>query len=171
MQSIAYQVHRTRERMRLRLPDRRHDEAFFAELCEQLTALPGIVEVSGNPSTAGLLIRLDPTQAQDPRLAIAATGRLQIVDGPPPLSPGLNAVRRAADRIDRSLEEQTGGSADLRTLAVLLLIVLAMGQVLRGQLLAPAASLLWYAFELLRFIPTIPEEPEPRQRPAAQHLP
>ncbi|MCF8015316.1 MAG: hypothetical protein K9L65_06375, partial [Chromatiaceae bacterium] len=99
--------------------------------------------------------------------AIAATGRLQIVDGPPPPSPGLNALRRAADRIDRSLEEQTGGSADLRTLAVLLLIVLAMGQVLRGQLLAPTASLLWYAFELLRFVPTIPEEPEPRQRPAA----
>lgn len=170
MPSLAYQVHRTRERIRLRLPDRRHDTAFFAELCERLSALPGVVEVSGNPLSAGLLVRFHPTQAHALRAAIAATGRLQIVDGPPPLSPGLNALRRAADRIDRSLEEQSGGSADLRTLAVLLLILLAAGQALRGQLLAPAASLLWYAFELLRFVPPAPEPNDPPPQPGHSSL-
>lgn len=160
MPTIAYQVHRTAERLRLRVPDRRHDAAFFSGLGERLSALPGIVEVSGNPVSAGLLIRLDPTHEQDPVPAIEAAGLIQIVAGPPPLSPALTAFRRATQRIDRDLEERTGGSADLRTLAFVLLLALALRQALRGQLLAPAASLLWYAFELLRFVPAAPEQPD-----------
>jgi hypothetical protein len=162
MPTIAYQVHRTAERLRLRVPDRRHDSAFFAELSDRLSRLPGVIEVSGNPVSAGVLIRLDPTRdptrEQDPIPAIEAAGLIRVIGGPPPLSPGLTALRRAAMRIDRELEEQTGGSADLRMVAFLLLVALALGQALRGQLLAPAASLLWYAYELLRFVPPAPDE-------------
>jgi hypothetical protein len=93
----------------------------------------------------------------DPVAIIRATGQLQIVDAPPPLSPTLTGVRRTADRLDQALEGLTGGLGDLRTLAFALLIILAVRQTARGQLMAPAASLLWYAFELVRFARPAPD--------------
>ena len=38
-----------------------------------------------------------------------------------------------------------------------LLVILAVRQTARGQFAAPAASLLWYAFELMRFARPDPE--------------
>lgn len=53
----------------------------------------------------------------------------------------------------------TGGRGDLRGLIFSLLLLLALAQAARGQVLAPAASLLWYAFDLVRFA-----RPSPRGR-------
>jgi hypothetical protein len=156
--TAAHLVHRARGRVRLRIPGRRHDASWLADLEGRLRDLPGITEVSANPSTAGVLILFDPAAVPDPIPRIEATGLLQVI-APPPLSPTLAGLSRVAARLDDSLGERSGGSVDLRTLSVISLLVLAMYQAMRGRLLAPAISLLWYAFELLRFIPPDADAP------------
>jgi hypothetical protein len=157
MTVIAYPVHRARGRLRLRIPTRRHDSGFFGRLVEQLSDLRGVVQVTADPVTAGVLIRLDPTDAADPVETIERSGLLRLVEMAPTLSPALNGVRRIVERIDQSLADATRGAGDLRTLTVLLLLILAVRQTTRGQLLAPATSLLWFAYELMRFARPAPD--------------
>jgi hypothetical protein len=156
--TAAHLVHRAQGRVRLRIPERRHDASWLADLEDRLRDLPGITEVSANPRTAGVLVLFDPAAVPDPIPRIEATGLLQVV-APPPLSPTLAGLRRVAARLDDSLGERSGGSVDLRTLSVISLLVLALYQAMRGRLLAPAVSLLWYAFELLRFMPPDADAP------------
>lgn len=157
MPPLAHAVHRTRGRLRLRIPGRRYDAPYFAALTGRLAALPGVRAVSANPETAGVLLRLDPDAGMDPLAMIQGSGLLQVIDAPPSLSPALTGIRRTADRLDRTLEGLTGGLGDLRTLAFAALVILAVRQTARGQFAAPAASLLWYAFELMRFARPDPE--------------
>ena len=163
MAPVAQVVHRARGRLRLRVPGRRHDEGFFAGLSGRLAVLPGVIGVSANPATAGLLLLLDPASDHDPVSAIAAAGLLEVVEQGPVLSPALSGLRRASDRLDLGLAEATGGIADLRTLTFVLLLALALHQAARGQLLVPAASLLWYAFDLIRFARPTDLDPHLRQ--------
>lgn len=151
MAPLAYEVHRTRERLRLRIPERRHDERYFAALGQRLSDLPGIREVNVNAQTAGVLVRMDPEPGSDPVAGIRASGLFRIAAQPPILSPTLTGMRRTVERMDQTLAGLTGGLGDVRSLAFVLLVILALSQAARGQLLAPAASLLWYAFDLVRF--------------------
>lgn len=54
-------AHRTAGRLRLKVPGRRHDAAFFADLERELVAQPGIVSVQANPMTASILVVHDGT--------------------------------------------------------------------------------------------------------------
>jgi hypothetical protein len=59
------------------------------------------------------------------------------------------SVARKAQRLDGVLRRVTGGQLDVRALAFLALAGGALYQLLRGQILAPAATLGWYAAALL----------------------
>lgn len=157
MSTVAHAVHRTPARLRLRVPARRYDEPYFSALTQRLAELPGVVEAIATPHTAGVLLRLEPGSGTDPVAAIEGAGLLRIVESTRPLSPTLTGMRRAAERIDETLAGLTAGVADLRSLTFALLLGLGLIQAARGQLMAPGLSLLWYAFELIRFTPPDPD--------------
>jgi hypothetical protein len=52
----AYVVHRTLSRMRVRIPGRRHDHAYFKQLRQRLIGSVGVIAVEVNPLTASVLI-------------------------------------------------------------------------------------------------------------------
>ena len=54
--SQAYVVHRTASRMRLRIPGRRLDQAYFERLKQRLIRSLGVMAVEINPLTASVLI-------------------------------------------------------------------------------------------------------------------
>jgi hypothetical protein len=54
---LAYIVHRTPTRVRIRIPSRRNDADFLAFLSRQLRAVEGIASVEGNASTASVVIK------------------------------------------------------------------------------------------------------------------
>jgi hypothetical protein len=56
----AHIVHRTANRLRIRIPGRRLDEAFFRELKTKLAGCPGVVAVVANPLTGSVLIEHGP---------------------------------------------------------------------------------------------------------------
>jgi hypothetical protein len=55
-QTRAFVVHRTPTRIRIKIPQRQRQQAFFAALERVLIEHPGVVRVHSNPLTAGVII-------------------------------------------------------------------------------------------------------------------
>ncbi len=151
MAELAWIVHRLPGRLRLRFPGYKQDVAFFAGLVEDIGGLPGVYAVRANPMTASLLIELDESRAQTGRLHDWFADRnIELQTGePPPVAAGP-AIREGLERLDHYVGLASRQATDLRSLGVLFFSSLALLQVARGQVLAPASSLLWYALDLLR---------------------
>jgi hypothetical protein len=158
MRPELYIAHQTDGRTRLRLAqratgDRRREQLIALKtLAEELTeALPdpyGLLRTDARPETGSLIVDHPGLQGE------ALLRALEALDCPPverpdsPARPGLSPLLSGIGVVDRSIRDSSSGSADLRTLIFVLLLGLAIAQLLRGQVMAPAASLLWYAFDL-----------------------
>ena len=141
-------AHCTRQRVRLRIPSRRNDKAFFTRVVAGLRTCSTVSELRVNPATAGVLL-IDPRG-----VALEAVREHALSHGlfalPDTARPGITeSVLRGARWFDRGLRDVSGGDLDLRGLAFLALAGTALIQLARGQVLAPAATLGWYAAALL----------------------
>jgi len=124
----AYISHRTEGRLRLRVPDRRRDVAFFDGLRKGLAACPGIGKIDVNPLTTGVLItHFCPVEKLTGFIADQQLLQLDAVPGLPErrgfLNPGEDIMRMLPPA----------------------LVVLGATQVVRGNVLGPAAGLFWMA--------------------------
>jgi hypothetical protein len=153
MSDQAWIVHQTAGRLRLRLPQRRKDPAYLEALAAAATELPGIVAAQANPVTGSLLLLYEEGEADsfaDALDRLVDAHDIVLGFGAPPLPPVRPALERGLAGIDSYLVHLSQQSTDLRSLGVLLLLALSLVQLGRGQVLAPATSLLWYALDLLR---------------------
>ena len=142
-------VHELPGRLRLRIPDKRKDAVFFNELKANALALDGIEQVFSDPLTGSLLIRhlLNSDEIRNlfrNRLNLTLEA---VVPARP--SSALAPLSTTVSIMDQGLRRATGGVTDLRVLIFLLLVALAIRQILRGQVMVPAAALLWNAFVLV----------------------
>lgn len=144
----AYVVHSLPGRTRFRIPERRHDQAFFSELAKHLAALKGVTKVESNPMTASVLLHHDGEIGD---LLAQALGSplptmVEIASSAPPVA---RRIRVEIAEVDGTIRRFSNGEFDLSTLSAVGLLTLAGIQVLRGQQPITAVSLLWYASELL----------------------
>jgi hypothetical protein len=146
----AHVSHVTGGRVRFRIPARRLDEAYFAALKQQVGEWPGITQVDVNPLTASVLVFF--TEGTDALARAAQSDLFELAEAPPAPSPVPIAVtaRRRLEQADIRLREMSGGSTDVRSLAVVGLVAAGASQLLRGNVAAPAVTLLWYATDALR---------------------
>jgi hypothetical protein len=128
---VAYVAHASMARVRIRVPSRRHDTAYFSTVVEKLSARPEVISVEGNAATTGLLVR---HYCPLPRLfALAADEGLFAPGGEMP----------AAGRAGFANAE-----FDLARAVVPLLLGLSALQAVRGSVLGPAAGLLSLALAI-----------------------
>lgn len=147
MGPTAELLHQLPGRARLRVDSKRGDAAYFAELERQIGACPAVSAVSANPLTATLLLR--------------HVGEFELV-GRHIKEQGILAIeaqrvvslhKRAAsnlEQVDRNLRLVAGEGVDLNSVLLVGLSGFAIHQALNGNLLAPAATLAWYALALMR---------------------
>jgi hypothetical protein len=57
--SMAFVVHRTPARIRIKVPERQHQELYFAELRRVLLQRPGIRDAHVNPLTASVIVEYE----------------------------------------------------------------------------------------------------------------
>jgi hypothetical protein len=153
-------------RVRLRVPERRRDDAYFARVGQRVASWPGVERVEVNPVTAGIL--LHGAAGADELVSRARADDLFELEGlrpdPTPV-PLAESLRGSVRRIDQRLRQLTGGSGDLRSLVVVALLAGAFAQLVRGNVAAPAATLLWYAGEALGLWRDDPEAVSPAPEP------
>lgn len=141
----AYVVHETPSRLRLKVPARRRDRAYFSAASRLLSEKLPAARIDANPLTASILI-CGPD-----------AGRL--LDRPDDLGPfrisrepesQVGELGRELQAFNRRLVNVSAGRVDARAYIVLALLVGAMVQIARGRIFAPAVTLLWYAGEAIR---------------------
>ena len=143
-------------RVRLKVPARHRDAAFFDDAARRLAQCAGVTEVRANPLTGSLLVFHTTTlQAINAyasqhglfflRALAAATADVSD-DTAPPRRRGraAGAPRIAIEQADRRALALSASLAGLGTL-----------QTMRGELMAPAATLFWYAFDAWRARPSM----------------
>jgi hypothetical protein len=135
-------------RVRLRIPSRRGDAAFFADVAQRLEQCDGVNRVHATPITASLLIihttSLDAiaawaSQQQLFSLRAGAAGSL-----PRQRNPAIWRHRHPA-----ALDAGEQGDRRVRLISTSLAGLGAL-QTIRGQILVPAITLFWYAYDARR---------------------
>jgi hypothetical protein len=136
--------------MRLKVPSRRHDTAFFERLEQQLAAIPEIEATLMTPATASVLLRFAEGEGDGVAAAVDALEGIALAkpDANRAASPNETAANEAAEP---SLQQgNASGRVDRRALAFTVLVLLLLRQLLRGGWLAPGLALVWFLFEVLR---------------------
>lgn len=134
----AQVIHALPDRLRVRIQSRRGHRDYFAAVSEWLGSFPHVLHHEVRPATGGILLHTD---AEFDRSEFTARARDAGLFELSPL-PG-----RPDTTVSDPLEALLHGPY-MRHAALGLLLAMALLQIRRGQVMAPATSLLWYAFAL-----------------------
>jgi hypothetical protein len=144
----AFIAHHSPNRLRIRIPDRRGDSAFFASVQEACARKGGRPEAS--PETASLLFVGEAAAVQ----AVADLGREQglfeLRTGTPSHRPIMHEAVKPVAGLNRSIQQVTGGRIDLPSGIFLMLLGFGIYEILRGRFSTPPwYTAFWYAFGLV----------------------
>lgn len=148
----AYICHQTAHRLRLKIPGKRGDIAYFTALRNDLSGWPDIQEVQINPTTASVL--LVPAVAPP---VLARFGMSKKLFALKPARPEtINQRLLSSFRyVDEQLKASTSGELDLASLAFLGLVGAGTYQILMGNFFAPAwYTAFWYGASVLLKTPS-----------------
>jgi len=161
----AHVCHVMPNRLRLRIPDRRHDTAFFDAVKSRLSKWGSVERVAVNPTAGSVVVHfsdlVDLLAEHSARndLFTLADADPRLLDGAMESSAGASLaeqVRQGFAAVDRTMRRWTGGQEDSRSLIFLGLFGAGIVQLLRGNMTAPAVTLFWYAGDALRLWDSLP---------------
>lgn len=142
-------VHLTPCRLRVKVPSKRHDHSFFGAARQRLAGQATVERVEVNPATGSILIHSADSAAL--LRALENDGPFVVVERPfAEQAPSLASVRRQFADWDEQIRHWTGMRNDVRIYIFFALVLSAAYQLARGNIFAPAATLVWYASEALR---------------------
>ncbi len=144
----AHIKHKMHGRVRLHIPEKKHDPQYFAHVGQKLTELDTVQAVHTDSRTGNILIKHDGDLEAIGSFA-ERHGLFSLITT---TAAALMLADRLADRVgdvDEGLVGITRGQVDLRSAVVLFLVAGATVQVLRKQFLPPAFTLLWSALVLI----------------------
>ena len=157
----AYIVHQLAGRVRLRIKEKRQDPDYFAEACSRIDTLDGVTGVSANPNTGSLLLSHPDLPFAELAAQLKGLGLFEIVVAPAtPHRSALQPVLSSFTMINEELAVGSSGSIDLRTLAVISLLGIALYQLYRGNVIGPAIPMLISAWDLARQLNNGPASPD-----------
>lgn len=142
----AFSVHRTGTRVRLRVPERRGDEAFFASVERAFSGAPGVRAVRVDPRTASVLVR---HEGDLERLAEHAARARLFAWRPEPSGDVLVELREHLRAADASLHARTAGRWSLDALAFYALLGAGAYQIAQGVVLPAGLALLTKALAIV----------------------
>lgn len=168
MSAKAYVVHHAPGRIRLRVPERRHDVIFFADVQARLGKCPNVSSAEVNPLTSGILVHhTGELYAVIGQALAAGLGDLvEIEMSAPPVPRVADRLRDQAAKVNEAVKRYTAGETDARSLAIIGLLGASLLQILRGEMLGPAIPLLWVASQITAAVPGAATPVSRRARPA-----
>lgn len=151
MTAIAYLSHVATGRVRIKVPAKRGDEAYFRALETALAARSDIQAVQASPRTGSLLFLHDGSLDLEVLAQQAKQQGWFHLNLEPPSRESLEVlVSRQLNRIDAWMRRFSGSRLDNPSLIFLALAFLAGRQIAKGQVAPPAVTVLWYLYELLQ---------------------
>jgi copper chaperone CopZ len=150
MASEASITHSVQGRLRIRIPSRKRDEAYFAAVKDAISAVEGVDGVEVTPQTGSVLV-FHHTDAGAIRQAGVSKDLFEIGEAPKVQNTILHdSISAQVSEINSRIREFSEGGVDLRGLAFFALVGTGIYQIARGNFTAPAwYTAFWYALGLL----------------------
>ena len=145
--------HFTMGRLRVKIPEKRRDEKFFDTVKERLAAWDSVDRVEVNPLTASVLVHfpdLGRVFADNALRNDLFTLDYDALEADFETPAATEWIKQRWTNADLAVRRWTSGTADLRSAVLVTLLVAGTYQLFRGNIAAPAATLLWYAGDMLR---------------------
>jgi len=145
---VAVVSHRTGGRLRIKVPSKRRDSAFFTSLAERLSAFEGVRSVEVNPLTGSVLINHESEAERIIETSMKAG--LLSMGGPRAIPTHLHQrLSETFGDMDGALRRASANELDLGGVAFLALIGAGIYQISMGNLAAiPWYTAAWYAFNI-----------------------
>ncbi len=146
MNPAFYVAHGTSGRTRIKWAGDRADKARVIEVAENISAIEGVDKAEPRPSTGSIVIEHE--QVEWSILESELAGIVSLQSGvPTPTGPrsGMDTVNRGIDQFNGALKSI---NTDLGSVTVLMLLILAVTQAFRGQVMSSSSSFLWYALNI-----------------------
>ncbi len=146
MSKAFYIAHTTNGRTRIKWAGDSSDKASIMEIAENIAAIPGVDQTVPRITTGSIIIEHE--QADWPSVESLLSDRLALEFTTPALPEprtGLDTINLGLDQMNTALK---GMNTDLSSVTVFLLVMLAIAQALRGQVIGPSFSFLWYALSI-----------------------
>jgi len=143
MDVTAEIVHQLPGRIRLRLNEKRGDPEYFAALSENVSRCNGVQRVKVNPSTGSVIVEFSDSTESLVRRLEEEQGLAVARHEPAP---------RQNEPVTRPAAFHIVSNRDINPMFMVGTLLAAVGivQTLRGKILVPSLSVLWYAVEAFR---------------------
>lgn len=145
----AYIVHQTRDRVRLRIKEKRNDTGFFALMNSRFESISEDLEVRMNDRLGTVLFIHPGVTFADLFAELDQLDLFEIVAGPEPATYALAPLISSVKWINRTLGSATSGSVDVRTLVFIAAVLIAVRQIRRGEWFSPAFTIVWSSMDML----------------------
>ena len=151
----AFIVHVSQGRVRVRIPAKKHDAEYFAQLAGFLVPLPGVLKVETNPVTGSVLVlhALELKAVEDLKAMSDYSQMMGLFKLASPKSGNASLgydLAAGFAGLNQTVKGLTAEAVDLPTLSILFLVGVGIWQVSRGEVAVPAITALWYASSLMR---------------------
>jgi len=142
----AHIGHRTNERVRIRIPSRKGDEAYFSEVEKSLLEGGTVEGLDVNPRTGSILIKGSRTDFENILSVGEKNALFKLEDPAPKVEPLSKKIAAPIRDLGRSIDHLSGGELDLSGVVFLGLIGWGITQLARGNFVAPPwYTAFWYA--------------------------
>lgn len=141
-------VHRSAGRLRIRIPEKRDDTAFFSQVEEKLRQRMETQQIAANAATAGVLIIDAGPDAEDKVKRFARSEHLFELAGncPPAAQSARRQVYTSFHRCNEKVKTASRDELDLPVLLFVFLVGSGIYELLRyGFRLPPWYTAFWYA--------------------------
>jgi hypothetical protein len=149
MAPLARVAHSLPGRKRVKIDEKRGDDAYFATLEKELAECPGVVTVTTDPRTGTALIR-HTTEDLGLWNYVAEHELFQLGKNetatPTPPRPSIVGGTRIAEHKPYA---KSGNGPNMRLLIFLGMMGLGVVQAIEGNIAIPAIAAFWYAFSIL----------------------
>ena len=156
----AYILHRLPGRVRLKIPDRMGDPAYFAELEKQLPAYTKFKKIQANPETGSLLLTDGKIDLDDLSDYAKENDLFVVSEAPAPAKPLSDNFMAPITGANAALKTRTAGRLDLAEIAFLAMMGFGIFRLIRGKLSAPPwYTAFWYAYGISKILLKNREKP------------
>lgn len=132
-------VHRIPGRVRLRIPDRRGDDAYFSDLADRLNTIEGVQGVSANAATGSIVLQFKEAWER-----IFAQFREHGLDLGVEQKKDVSSERTGV----KSVRLVTGREINFMFMVGMGLVAVGIVQAMRGNVGVPSITAFWYAIEV-----------------------
>ena len=146
MSAAFYVAHTTSGRTRIRWAGDAPGKTGVGAIAETIAGIPGVDRASPRVTTGSIIIEHERTEWPEIESRLADTLYLQI-HAPARAEPrtAANTLNHGYDRVNGALKAI---NIDLGSLSIFLLLILAITQAFRGQVMGSSVSFLWYALNM-----------------------